>query len=100
MVKFEKNENIVLSFLEFKVEKTSQCNEDYLEVSSITDKKRANGKRLCGYEIPAPIALNDNTVHLSFRSNTVLGYQGFMIHLNTGRARIVFYLHFQHVKIQ
>ena len=84
MFKFEQNENIVLRFLGFKVEYTSECNKDYLEISSITNKKRSDGNRLCGYTLPAPIALNDNTAHLSFHSNGLLGYQGFMIHLNTG----------------
>ena len=89
-VKFEQNENIVLYFWDFKVQDTSGCTKDYLEISSITNKKRAIGDRLCGYTLPPPIPLNAGTAHLAFQSDAMLGYKGFIIHLDTGEICIYF----------
>ena len=89
-VKFEQKENIVLSFLDFKVQETSGCLTDYLEISSITNKKRVIGDRLCGYTLPPPIPLNAGTAHLAFQSDAMLGYKGFIIHLDTGEICIYF----------
>ena len=80
-VKFEQNEKIVLYFLGFKVEDTSGCTKDYLEISN----SRAIVGKLCGFTIPAPIVLNAGTAHLAFHSDAALGHKGFLIYLDTGK---------------
>ena len=88
-VTFSKNQNIVVYFLDFDVQQNSaensECDKDYLEISSVSHKDRAMVDRLCGYTIPEPIALNASTAYLIFYSDASLGYDGFMIYLDTGK---------------
>ena len=88
-VTFTKNQNMVVYFLDFDVQQNSaensECDKDYLEISSVSHKDRAMVDRLCGYTIPEPIALNASTAYLIFYSDASLGYDGFMIYLDTGK---------------
>ena len=90
-VKFEQNENIVLYFWDFKVQDTSGCTKDYLEISSITNEGRAIVGKMCGYTMPAPISLNAHTAHLAFHSDALLGHRGFFIYLDTGKIYYRFF---------
>ena len=90
-VKFEQNENIVLYFLDFKVQHSSGCTKDYLEISSITNEIRTVVGKLCGYTMPAPISLNAGTAHLAFHSDALWGEKGFLIHLDTGKIYYRFF---------
>ena len=88
-VTFTKSQNMVVYFLDFDVQQNSaensECDKDYLEVSSVSHKDRVMVDRLCGYTIPEPIALNASTAYLIFYSDASLGYDGFMIYLDTGK---------------
>ena len=88
-VTFTKSQNMVVYFLDFDVQQNSaensECDKDYLEVSSVSHKDRVRVDRLCGYTIPEPIALNASTAYLLFYSDASLGYAGFMIYLDTGK---------------
>ena len=88
-VKLEQNENIVLYFLSFSIQKDRRggiCETDYLHVMPGMD----DALKMCGNEdnkelsIPDPIVLARDRVHLKFYSDDSETYQGFKIQLAIG----------------
>ena len=78
--------NVVLYFLSFYIDHSSECTDDYLEIRSVASEASSSLKlSLCGSENPSPIDLKENAVYLKFSTDHKISRQGFKIQIEEGK---------------